>query len=105
MVPQSIHHIASGMKTSTYLLVAANVVFWGYFVWSGFDGIRTIEAQHGAGYPNRGQLMFYLICPLVALAASLALPIVLRHTRWTSAVPIITLVLLLPFGCAYTGGV
>ena len=85
------------MKPSTYILMALNVVFWGYFVWSGLD-----LPGH-----SREQTDYYLYIPLLMLTASLAFPILLGWTRWSSvslATSIIGLLLLFPYVFYYTGG-
>jgi hypothetical protein len=95
------------MKKSTYALMATNIILWSYFVWSGFDGIKGVKAQHVPGYPNEQQIEFYIVFPLLMVATSLAFPILLRRTRWFgvgTGILIATLLLLIPFGCAYTGG-
>jgi len=95
------------MKPATYALMAINVALWGYFVWSGLDGIDAVRTQHVPGYPNPDQIKFYLGIPLLMVAMALALPILLRRTRWAgvgTTVLIGTLILLIPFGFFYTGG-
>lgn len=95
------------MKKTTYVLMAINVILWGYFVWSGLDGIRSVQAQHVRGFPNHQQIELYVIFPLLMVATSLVFPILLRRTRWSgisTGVLITVLVLLVPFGCVYTGG-
>lgn len=95
------------MHISTKILMAINLIVWGYFVWSGLDGMRSIEAQHAPGYPNSGQFDYYVVFPVIMVALTLAVPILLNRTRWYLAGQvslIITLVLLLPFLFAYTGG-
>ena len=84
----------------TYALMAANVVLWGYFAWSG-SGL--IKAMH----PSRGQIEFYLVFPLLMVAIALVFPIVLRRTRWSGggrAILIATLFLLIPYGLVFTRG-
>ena len=90
-----------------YVLMAANIGSWGFFAWSGFSGIRRAQAQHVPGYPNRGQIEFYVVFPLLVVAIALVLPILLRRTRWSgggTAILIATLLLLIPYGFVFTGG-
>ena len=61
----------------TYALMAASIVSWGFFAWSGFNGIKGLQAQHVPGYPNRGQIEFYVVFPLIMVATALVLPLVL----------------------------
>ncbi len=95
------------MKTTTYVLMAANSILWGYFIWSGIDGIESVREQHAPGYPNSGQIEFYIAFPVIMFGASLALPLLLRRSKWSGAGTgflITALLLIFPFGCVYTGG-
>jgi len=99
---------AENVTRTIYTLVAANAVLWGCFVWSGLNGMSYVRSQHVSGYPNDGQIRFYVVVPVIMFAVSLVLPIVLNRTRWPRIgmwTAIGTLFLLLPFGCLYTGGV
>jgi hypothetical protein len=91
----------------TYALMAANIILWGFFTWSGFNGIRGLQARHVPGYPNRGQIEFYIVFPLLMVAIAVVLPILLRRTRWSGRATTIlmaTLLLLIPYGLTFTGG-
>jgi hypothetical protein len=86
------------MKPSTYTLMALNFVFWGYFVWSGLSQ---------PSYNSEEQTEYYLYFPLLMLTVSLAFPIFLGWTRWSSvslAASVISLLLLFPYVFYYTGG-
>jgi len=91
----------------TYALMAASIVLWGFFAWSGFNGIKGVQARHVPGYPNRGQIEFYIVFPLIMVAIALVLPILLRRTPWSgggTAILIATLLLLIPYAFVFTGG-
>lgn len=95
------------MKTATYTLMALNAITWACLSWSGLDGMRAVRAQHVPGYPSHGQLEFYVVVPLVVLAVSITVPLLLSRTRWARVgvwVESAILLLLLPFGFFYTGG-
>jgi hypothetical protein len=72
------------MKKSPLVLMALNGFIWGGLSWMGWDGIRYIESQHAAGYPNTGQIGYYLATPLVMLAVSLLPLAVLGQTKWSA---------------------
>ena len=91
----------------TYALMAANSVSWGFFAWSGFNRIKGAQAQHVPGYPNRGQIEFYVVFPLLIAAIALVLPMLLRRTRWSgrgTTILMATLILLIPYGFVFIGG-
>jgi len=85
----------------------ANGILWGYFIWSGVDGIESVREQHAPGYPNSGQIELYIVFPAIMFVASLVLPLLLRWMKWPRAgtgILIAALLLMFPFGCVYTGG-
>jgi hypothetical protein len=95
------------MKRSSYILMAINLIVWGYFVWSGLDDMRSMGAQNFYGYSSKEQFDYYVIFPVIMLVLSLALPIFLHRMRWHRlgmASQIATLLALLPYFPFYTGG-
>jgi hypothetical protein len=88
----------------TYALMAASIVLWGFFAWSGFNRIKGVQAQHVPGY--RGQIEFYVVFPLLIAAIALVLPMLLRRTRWfgrSTTILIATLILSIPYGFVFIG--
>ena len=82
-----------------YILVPANLIVWGYLVWSGLEGMRSVQAQHASGYPNSGQIGFYVGFPLFVAALSVVAPFLLRRKPRAGvgiATTIVTLLLVLP---------
>ena len=59
------------MKKAPLVLMALNGLAWGCLSWMGWNGIKYIESQHATGYPNTGQIGYYLAAPLVMLTLSL----------------------------------
>jgi hypothetical protein len=91
----------------TYALMAASIVLWGFFAWSGLGLMKAMQARHVPGHPDRGQTEFYVVFPLIMVATALVLPLVLRRTRWSgggTSILIATLLLLIPYGFVFTGG-
>jgi peptidoglycan/LPS O-acetylase OafA/YrhL len=66
-----------------------------------------MQARHVPGYPNRGQIEFYVVFPLLIAAIALVLSILLRRTRWSgrgTTALIAALLLLIPYGFVFIGG-
>ena len=93
------------MKRSTIFVLAINVIVWGGLAWLGQDLLRGVEAR--VGHSNLGQIEFYLAFPLAMLTIGTLPTALLSRTQWAvygNAWSIFALVLLLPYGCFYTGG-
>jgi hypothetical protein len=74
--------------------------------WIGQDVLKDVEAR--VGHSNLGQVEFYLAFPLLMLTASMVPTAILSRTRWSTygnVWSVLTLLLLLPYGCAYGGGI
>jgi len=96
------------MKKASLALMVLNGFVWGGLSWMGWDGIKSIEAQHVLGYPNTGQIGYYLALPLVMLTASLVPGALLGQTRWYAAANAwctLTLIAIFPYLLPYGGGV
>jgi hypothetical protein len=96
------------MKIARYILSAVSILAWGYFAWSGSDGIQGIRHQHVAGYPNEGQIRYYVVLPIMMLLASVAPIAGLGSTRWSYISTwwwTFTLLALLPYAFFFTGGI
>jgi len=89
------------------VLSAVNVLLWGLLIWLGVEGIKGVESQHVAGYPNDGQLSYYVRFPILMAAVAVALFAFGRFTRFrrTALGLQILVTVTLPFYLfAYTGG-
>ena len=96
------------MKRAPLVLMVLNCLVRGGLSWIGWDGIKYVESQHIAGYPNAGQIGYYLVTPLLMLTASLLPGALLGQTKWSTAVSFwsaLTLIAVLPYLLPYGGGV
>lgn len=96
------------MKKASLVLPAINGLVWGGLSWIGWDGIKYIESQHATGYPNSGQIGYYVTIPLVMLAVALVPAALLSQTRWSFVGNIwcsLTLIAVFPYLLPYGGGV
>ena len=95
------------MKRASLVLLVLNGFIWGWMSWEGWGGIRYVESQHAPGFPNSGQIFFYVVFPLVMLSLALVPAAALSQTRWAAlgnAWSVFTLFLLLPYLFYYGGG-
>jgi len=96
------------MKWSALILPVLNGVAWGGLSRLGWVVVEGVFAQHVAGYPNAGQISFYIVIPLVMVSVAMVPAVLLSQTRWAfwgNVWSAFTLVLLLPYLFFYTGGI
>ena len=96
------------MKLPALILAAANGLIWGGLSWNGWGLIRNIESQHLRGYPKSGQILSYIIVPLVMLSVALVPTAFLSQSRWAvlgNVWSALALILLLPYLFLYFGGI
>ena len=96
------------MKKAPLVLMALNGLAWGGLSWMGWEGIKYIESQHATGYPNTGQIGYYLAAPLVMLTLSLVPGALFSQTKWSAAATLwcsLTLLAVLAYLYPYSGGV
>jgi hypothetical protein len=96
------------MKISQYVLVGANVFFWGGFAWVSWGLMKAVEVQHVVGHPSLGQIQFYLIVPLVMVTVATVPPMVLWRTKWPwlgTVWAVCALIPIFPYACVSGGGV
>jgi hypothetical protein len=70
--------------------------------------MKNVMSQLVVGYPNSGQVGYYLVFPLVMLTASLVPGALLGQTKWSIGANIwcsLTLIAVFPYMLPYTGGV
>ena len=96
------------MRLASYILLSLNGTLWGGMTLLGGSVLRGVAAQHAPGYPNYGQVTYYLAFPLAMLLLSTARPAwrwrVGKQNLGVGALTA-TLVLLPIYLFAYTGGV
>jgi hypothetical protein len=87
-------------------LLLLNVVVWGYLSLSGYYGVEGVAQQRVAGYPNAGQIYYYLYVPFLLLLISTLWPLGFwRASAWIrNSVPVVALALCPLFLFFYTGG-
>lgn len=96
------------MKKAPVVLMALNGFVWGGLSWMGWDGIKGIAAQHAAGYPNTGQIGYYLATPLTVLTLSLVPLALFGQTKWSTFGSVwgaLTLAFAILYLIPYGGGV
>jgi len=89
-------------------VAAINVLLWGAFIWIGHRLLDASTARDVAGYPNAGQVMYYLYCPIAMVILALAAYGLSRFRKlWYIGLGIEVLLLFFffPFLLRYTGGV
>ena len=70
------------------------IVIWLLLLYTGFQGIERVVAQHVQGYPSAGQIRIYVLFPaIVAVAVTFGV------------VQVFSLLMMFPFLLLYTGGV
>jgi dolichyl-phosphate-mannose--protein O-mannosyl transferase len=81
---------------------------WAFWIWLGIGAIRSIAAQHAPGYPNSGQIFFYIALPALIITV-LALFAVVLNFVWRSpstlaVVAFVGFLLLFPYLLMSGGG-
>ena len=92
-----------GMRIVGFL----TVIIWGGLTWVGAGLLFAVRNQHGPGYPNRGQLSFYMFLPLALTLVALGAYAVAHFTRFkrsAAAVQVLLLACVLPFLLMYARG-
>jgi len=90
------------------LVAGADALVWFALAWIGWGLLRGVEHQHVAGYPNRGQFIYYLWFPLAMAACAVALYVIARNTRFRAPAILahaLMFFVLLFFLFGYGGGV
>jgi hypothetical protein len=82
---------------------------WALLLWMGIDLTNGVSGQHVAGYPNSGQMIYYIWVPFLVCVALLIFAVVLNRGRRTPApllaVSFCALMFLFPYLFVYTGGI
>ncbi|WP_293389355.1 hypothetical protein [Nevskia sp.] len=92
-------------RISTVALVCMTI--WSLLAVMGYHVIEGVVAQHAEGYPNTGQLRFYIVFPLVVAASGAITAICFWFGRFRGParlVQVLSLFATLPYLFLYTGG-
>jgi hypothetical protein len=90
------------------VLATINLLLWGGFTWLGIDLVAGVTTHHAPGYPNHGQIAYYIRFPILMAIFTVAVYLLSRFTRYGGAavsLQILPLIAVLPFVLLYTGGV
>lgn len=95
--------------------IAANIfaglvcILWGSLLWIGFGLMASVSSRHIPGYPNSGQIFFYIGVPgavtAILVLAIFTLNSIFRSPTWLAFLAAAALLLLLYYFMQYTGGV
>ena len=91
-----------------HVLVAVNVLLWGCLALLGNSLIAGVADQHVLGYPNNGQVSYYIWTPVAVMATALATYILslLRRATWLFlTIEVLSLLFFFPYILPYTGGI
>jgi hypothetical protein len=96
------------MRTAANILVGFVCVLWGGLLWIGINLIEGVAARHVPGYPNSGQIFYYIGVP-AAVTATLILSAVIfnfvvRCPLCLGLLSLLTFVALPMYLYGYTGG-
>lgn len=82
---------------------------WLALLWLGIDLTRGVSAQHVPGYPNSGQIFYYVGVPLSIAVGLLIVGVILNKVRRSPALLSTAsggaLLFLVPYMLGYTGGI
>lgn len=93
------------MNFKALILPALNTLLWGTAAWLGFDGEKGVEARVGA--VSLAQVQYYVVFPLIMLSVAVIPAVLLSQTKWAyvgNIWSVMTLLVVLPYGCFYGGG-
>ncbi|MCK9193519.1 MAG: hypothetical protein M0P19_06555 [Nevskia sp.] len=94
------------MKRISITAIIAMAI-WVSFVIMGYQGIQSVAMQNVQGYPNDGQIRFYIVLPSI-VATAVALSAICfwfnRLKALARAIQVFSLVALFPYLFFYTGG-
>ena len=94
------------MNFEALILPAINSLAWGFLAWNGFDGEKDVEAR--VGWVSLGQVEWYIAFPLAMLSVAVIPAVLLSQTKWHrigTMWSIVMLLVILPYGFYYGGGV
>ena len=89
-------------------LTVINIVVWCGLTWIGIDLTDGVRNQQVVGYPNAGQIAYYIRLPIVLSVFAVAAHVISRFTcfeRTALILQVLILIAVLPFLFGYGGGV
>ncbi len=97
------------MRKSANITAALAGLVWLYLAAIGLDGLFSVARQQVPGYPNSGQIMYYLMIPLCVLIAIAGTALVSNlRLRWFNVLGVVSATSmfgLLPYMFGYFGGI
>jgi hypothetical protein len=90
------------------VVAGINILLWGAFIWIGRGLLYNSAGRGIPGFPNQGQVTYYLYLPIGMLTLALcayALSRVSKLRYVTLGIEVLVLVAFVPFFLEYTGGV
>ncbi len=91
------------------MFVILALLVWAGLTWTGYDLYRLTRARVPDSPYLQGQLVGYVLLPLIITAVAGMLAVLLRLAsrwgNWIGALGFVLLVAVLPFLSSYTGGV
>ena len=97
----------SSLGEAVRVLAGINVLLWGAFIWIGRSLIHNLAGRAVPGYPNHGQMTYYLYFPMAMLTLALSAYAIgrVRKLRYVGlGVEVLVLVVFAPFFLGYIGG-
>lgn len=85
----------------------AFALLWMWLVWTGIGLVQGVVEQNAPGYPNSGQINYYIVFPAVMTLVCAAAAAGVWKGRYLVAartVQVLGALALLPFLLMYTGG-
>ncbi len=89
------------------VLAGINVLLLGAFIWIGRGLLSNLAERAVPGYPNHGQMTYYLYFPIGMLTLALSAYAIgrVRKLRYVGlSIEFLVLVVFAPFYLGYTGG-
>jgi len=91
-----------------HVFFVLNFLVWGGLVLLGIDMLRGVSDQHVPGYPNSGQISYYVRAPVVMVVFTLGtyvFSLMRRPSRLPLAIEVLALLLFFPYVVRYSGGI
>jgi hypothetical protein len=90
------------------VIAGINILLWGAFIWMGHGLLHNLALRSVPGYPNQGQMAYYLYFPIGMLTLALCafgLSRIQKLRFVCLGIEVLALIAFVPFFLGYTGGV